>query len=535
MNSIQNPILRGFQPDPSILRVDHDYYIATSTFEWFPGIQIHHSRDLAHWSLVARPLDRVSQLDMLGVPDSCGVWAPCLSYDNGTFYLVYTNVRTFDGPWKDTPNFMVTSRSVTGPWSDPIFLNASGFDPSLFHDDDGRKWVLNMIMDHRGGKFFGGIVLQEYDPEAKRLVGPVSHIFGNTELGCTEGPHLYKRQGYYYLVMAEGGTEYNHAITVARSRTITGAYEVHPDNPMVSCAEDPEHPLQKTGHGSFVETPGGDWYVAFLTGRPLTTRGRCITGRETAIDRFQWDEDGWPRLSCGGRMPRERVEVSHEVAPAPAPRPARDDFDRLSLDPTWQSLRIPVAEDWLSLRQRPGFLRLFGRESLNSHHYQSLVARRVTEHHIQASCALEFSPQSYQQMAGLVCYYNSYNYHYLYVTADDQGRRIVNVITSDNYRMTEPVPEGVLFPENGPVFMKVDYDGAALRFYYGYSMEALLPIGPVLDGSILSDDYVCDEKNRYRPAFTGAFVGLCCQDLTGMRLHADFDWFEYRELPRNGR
>jgi len=146
---IENPVIRGFNPDPSICRVGDDYYIATSTFEWFPGVQIHQSRDLANWILVGQVLDRASQLDMRGNPDSCGVWAPALSYNNGLFWLAYTNVRRFDGNYKDTPNYLVTASSIDGPWSNPVYLNASGFDPSLFHDTDGKQWLVNMVWDHR--------------------------------------------------------------------------------------------------------------------------------------------------------------------------------------------------------------------------------------------------------------------------------------------------------------------------------------------------------------------------------------------------
>ena len=169
---IRNPILPGFNPDPSIVRVGDDYYIATSTFEWFPGVQIHHSRDLVHWRLLTRPLTRASQLNMLGDPDSCGIWAPCLSYADGLFWLIYTDVkrygRTTQGgaagaSLRDTHNYLVTSPRIDGEWSDPVYLNSSGFDPSLFHDDDGRKYLVNMLWDHRPGRNrFAGIVLQEY-------------------------------------------------------------------------------------------------------------------------------------------------------------------------------------------------------------------------------------------------------------------------------------------------------------------------------------------------------------------------------------
>ena len=235
---IRNPILPGFNPDPSICRVGDDYYIATSTFEWFPGVQIHHSRDLVNWRLVRRPLERASQLDMRGEPDSCGVWAPCLSYADGKFWLVYTDVKRFDGDFKDAHNYIVTAPSIEGPWSDPIYVNSSGFDPSLFHDDDGRKWFVNMIWNHRNPAgahlkhpAFFGILLQEWDPASGRLIGSAKNIFTGSPLGLVEGPHLFKRGGWYYLTTAEGGTGYDHAVTMARSRVIEGPYELHPNRP----------------------------------------------------------------------------------------------------------------------------------------------------------------------------------------------------------------------------------------------------------------------------------------------------------------
>ena len=220
---IRNPILRGFNPDPSIVRVGDDYFVATSTFEWFPGVQIHHSRDLAHWRLLTRPLTRKSQLDMTGVPDSGGVWAPCLTWFDGVFYLTYSIVYELNSRMKDVRNFLVTSDDIEGPWSDPLTLNGQGFDPSLFHGEDGRKWLLNMVWDHRpGGSSFYGITLQELCLERRKLLDEPRTIFQGTNLDCTEGPHLYQHDGYYYLVTAEGGTSWDHAVTIARSKSIDG-------------------------------------------------------------------------------------------------------------------------------------------------------------------------------------------------------------------------------------------------------------------------------------------------------------------------
>jgi len=251
MKTIQNPILPGFHPDPSICRVEDDYYIATSTFEWFPGVRIHQSRDLINWQFIGYVLSRESQLNMIGNQDSGGIWAPCLTFDNGIFYCIFTDAKAYCSPYDDVHNYLVTADSIEGPWSEPIYLNSSGFDPSLFHDDDGRKWLVNMVWDHRTGKNpFGGILLQEYSAKNEKLVGPITNIFKGSELGLTEAPHFYKKDGWYYLVTAEGGTSWDHAVTVARSKKIEGPYEIHPDNPILTSRYDTTLPLQRAGHAS---------------------------------------------------------------------------------------------------------------------------------------------------------------------------------------------------------------------------------------------------------------------------------------------
>ncbi|OZA72996.1 MAG: glycoside hydrolase 43 family protein, partial [Caulobacter sp. 39-67-4] len=283
---IRNPILPGFNPDTSIVRVGEDYYIATSTFEWFPGVQIHHSRDLVNWRLISRPLNRPSQLNMLGAPDSCGVWAPCLTHSDGLFHLIYTDVKRYGrttvggasgASLRDFHNYLVTCDTIDGEWSDPVFLNSSGFDPSLFHDDDGRKWLVNMLWDHRPGRNrFAGIVMQEYSHNARALTGERQVIFEGTPLGLTEAPHIYKRDGWYYLITAEGGTGWNHAVTMARSRDLAGPYELHPDTHILSSRTRPDAPLQRAGHADLVETPDGQTWAVYLCGRPLPNRGRCV-------------------------------------------------------------------------------------------------------------------------------------------------------------------------------------------------------------------------------------------------------------------
>ncbi|MBA4493499.1 glycoside hydrolase family 43 protein [Paenactinomyces guangxiensis] len=535
MSKIVNPILRGFNPDPSIIRVGDDYYIATSTFEWFPGVQIHHSKDLKNWRLLTHPLARKSQLDMIGNPDSGGVWAPCLSYSDGTFYLVFTDVKSHLGPFKDTHNYLVTAKDIKGPWSDPIYLNSSGFDPSLFHDEDGKKWLLNMVWDHRKGKnSFGGILLQEYSVEEQRLVGPIYNIFRGTELGLTEGPHIYKHNRYYYLMTAEGGTRFGHAVTVARSKSLFGPYQVDPFGPILTSSGKPELELQRAGHASLVETQNNEWYIAHLCGRPLRPSMNCNLGRETALQRVEWTGDGWLRLVGGGNSPH--VEVQGPVLPEHpfAPEPQTEHFDGKHISIHLQSLREPLSEEWVSIKKRPGFLRLTGRESLSSTHRQSMIARRQQSFTVEAETVVQFSPETYQHLAGLIYYYNTKNYYYLWISHDEQLGKCLGIMTSDRGMYDEPLETPVSIEGWERVYLKVKIHFEQLQFYYSQDGVNWIAIGPVLDASKISDENVELVTGGYRidQGFTGAFIGLCVQDLSGQKKYADFDYFTYRELDR---
>jgi xylan 1,4-beta-xylosidase len=533
MTFVRNPILRGFNPDPSIVRVGEDYYIANSTFEWFPGVQIHHSRDLANWRLAARPLNRPSQLDMRGNPDSCGIWAPDLSHADGRFHLIFTDVKrygrtstmggTAGASLRDFHNYVVSCETIDGDWSDPVLLNKSGFDPALFHDDDGRSWLLNMLWDHRVGHArFAGIVVQEYDRAACRLVGERRLIFEGTALGFTEGPHLYKRDGWYHLLVAEGGTGWNHAVTMARSRSLFGPYELHPDGPVLTTHGRTDAPLARAGHGDLVDTPSGETWMAYLCGRPLPGRERCVLGRETAIQPMVWGADGWLRTADGDAAPV--LEVGN---PGPAvPVVEREAFDGGELPPAFQWLRTPHPDDIFSLTARPGHLRLYGRETIGSLFTQALVARRQQAFRYTATTSLDFDPAHFQHAAGLVCYYNSGKLHYLHVTADETIGRHLRVLSAHPVGaagevVTDPIP---LPP--GIVRLRVDIDLDTLRFAWrteGAAEWTWLP--ETFDASILSDEASVPEL----PNFTGAFVGMACQDLAGSGLTADFDHFDYVE------
>jgi xylan 1,4-beta-xylosidase len=550
MAMIRNPILPGFHADPSICRVGDDYFIATSTFEWWPAVRIHHSRDLVHWRHHSYALTRRSQLDLTGHPDSAGVWAPCLSHAHGQFWLIYTDVRGMFGAYKDTHNYLVTAASIDGPWSEPVYLNSSGFDPSLFHDTDGRSWFLNQQWIHHPGVHnFNGILLQEFDRNNARLVGPVKNIYRGTPLGVVEGPHLYRRNGWYYLMTAEGGTFYEHAVTLARSKNIAGPYETMPGNPLLTAHHQQTDGLQRAGHASLVQTQNNEWYLAHLCGRPLERSGphaalnkpengyaglHCNLGRETALQLLRWRDDDWPEIDAGPHQAKNtpRMQVPAPALPAvPWPaEPERDDFDATALSPHLNSLRLPVSERWLSLTERPGHLRLRGRESLMSLFSQSLVARRQQHFNCRAQTKLDFEPKNFHQMAGLVAYYNTSNHAYLHLSAHPEtGARLLRLAVNRDGALSEPTAPIEVAP--GAIEMRVDFQHATFQFSFCVNGNDWLNIGPALDTAMLSDEAVTGFDGGYARSFgfTGNFIGIACQDLAGTRLHADFDYFDYAQ------
>ncbi|MCM3136678.1 glycoside hydrolase family 43 protein [Bacillus safensis] len=530
---ITNPVLKGFNPDPSICRVGEDYYMAVSTFEWFPGVQIYHSKDLVHWCLAARPLQKTSQLDMKGNPDSGGVWAPCLSYADGQFWLIYSDIKVVDGPFKDGHNYLVTASEVDGDWSEPIRLNSSGFDPSLFHDQSGKKYVLNMLWDHREKHHsFAGIALQEYSVAEKKLIGQRKVIFKGTPIKLTEAPHLYHIGDYYYLLTAEGGTRYEHAATIARSPHIEGPYEVHPDNPILSAFHAPEHPLQKCGHASIVQTHTNEWYIAHLTGRPIQSskesifqqRGWCPLGRETAIQKLEW-KDGWPYVVGGkeGTLEVEAPKIEEKVF-APTYHTV-DEFKESTLNRHFQTLRIPFTDQIGSLTEKPQHLRLFGHESLTSKFTQAFVARRWQSFYFEAETAVSFFPENFQQAAGLVNYYNTENWTALQVTYDEELGRTLELSVCENLAFSQPLTHKIIIPDEVTyVYLKVTVQKETYKYSYSFDQKKWKEIDVPLESIHLSDDFI-----RGGGFFTGAFVGMQCQDTSGERLPADFHYFRYEE------
>ncbi|WP_334075204.1 glycoside hydrolase family 43 protein [Paenibacillus sp. A14] len=513
---VHNPILPGFNPDPCILRVGNVYYIAVSTFEWLPGVRVYESSNLADWEHCTDILTH--QVDLRGNPKNCSIWAPQLSYHDGLFYLLYTDVKSTKRPFKDCHNYLITAPSIHGPWSEPVYLNSSGFDPSLFHDDDGRKWLLNCLWDYRitESNKSSGIVIQEYDPRLGQLVGEPKKLFDCTPLKKTEAPHIYKQNGYYYLITAEGGTGSGHAVTVARSKELLGPYEVDPLNPMLTSRNDPELALQCAGHGSLVQTPGGEWYMAHLCTRPVDGQ-YAILGRETALQRVVWDEQGWLRLGADGNVPQLKVPLPGGVTPKEMSTDFEDDFSGPGLKKNWNTLRILADESWCSLAARRGYLRIYAGESVQSLFRHHILAIRQTDKSFRAETQVESSPASYLQMAGLMLYLNEDNYWYACVSYEEGLGKVLRLMRCEKDEFVLDA-DAVELRGARAVQLAVDVNGIDGRFFYREDDgEPWRPLGTTWNIGFLSG------------GFTGNFIGIAAHDMNRFGgSFADFAYFRYR-------
>ena len=536
---ITNPVLPGFNADPSMIRVGDTYYIANSTFEWFPGVRLHESKDMVHWNLLPSPLSTTTLLDMKGNPSSGGIWAPDLSYADGKFWLIYTDVKVTEGAFKDMTNYLTTAEDIRGPWSDPIAVNGVGFDASLFHDEDGRKYLVQQTWDHREYKHqFDGITLTEFDTDTMTLKPETARtIYEGTDVKLVEGPHLYKINGYYYLFAAQGGTIFTHQEVVARSKSLDAlSFETEPGDPFITNFDTPYSYLQKQGHGALVNTPGGEWYYASLTGRPWNhatesstdPRGWSTLGRETAIQKVEWDDEGWPRV-VGGHGGQTFVEAPKDaiLTDAPADHSRHDEFDKPELDLDWNTLRIPFSEKMGSFGD--GKLVLKGQGSLANLFDVSMIASRWQAFYFDAETKVKFNPNSYQQMAGLTNFYNDKHWSFAFITWNEVNGHVIEVGENNRGNYTSylkddaiAIPEGTEY-----VWFRTKVRKESYTYEYSFDGNEFHEIPVVLDAAILSDDYVVQSYGGF---FTGAFVGLAAVDYSGYGTEAEFDYFDYKEL-----
>lgn len=508
---IYNPVLPGFCPDPSVVRVGEDYYIAVSTFEWWPGVRIYHTKDLRHYRQLPSPLCRKSQLNMEGNPDSCGIWAPDLTYADGKFWLVFTDVKTRDGSrYYNTHNYVVWTTDIEGEWSEPVYLNSTGFDPSLFHDTDGKSYFVNMVNG------FGGIQVCEFDREEKKLVGQGKIVCKGTGRKFTEGPHIYHIGDWYYLMMAEGGTSYEHCETMCRSKNLWGDYEADPGNPILTSDRENPAALQKCGHADLVCTQNGEWYLFHLCSRP-DGGGNSILGRETAVQNVYWNEEGWLRLSCGGRYGQMTAQPPKGIPEATwdqqedggQPEGKRSLYE-------FTTLRIP-AEGLVSFDARKGWIRLYGKEFPNSCFQVSLLAKKQEKKKSGMICGMEFTPESERQGAGAVYYYDTANFFLLILTCLEDGTYAVRVLESRN-RGVQVIGEKRLSDCPARIHLKIETDDTGEHATYMFSLDGI-HFEEIASAAtdILSDEHCV--------GFTGAHFGIHCHDMDRQTKTADFQYF----------
>ena len=500
----RNPVLAGFHPDPSIVRVGSDYYLVTSTFAWFPGVPVFHSTDLVNWARIGHALDRPSQLPLAGLGVSQGVFAPTIRHRDGIFYMVTTLVG-------GGGNFYVTATDPAGPWSEPAWLpEVDGIDPSIFFDDDGRAYITNNGLPEGEPRYEGhrAIWIQEFDPRAGVTTGPRRMIVDggvdpSAEPIWIEGPHLFKVDGWYYLIAAEGGTEYDHSEVVFRSREVMGPYEPGPANPILTQRTlDPARPfpVTNTGHADFVETPDGEWWAVFLGVRPYEDR-LFNTGRETFLHPVTW-QGGWPMildpsLPVPAVLPAPKLAAGTTAAPQSGNFTWRDDFDGGKLSLEWNSLRGPAGE-WAGLETVAGTLLLVARdERLSGAATPSFLARRQQHASFTATASMRL-PRDESVAAGIAAFQSEHYNFFLGVRRRGDSR----VVFLERAAGDEPVlvAEEALPASAGPdVMLRIEGRGRPYSFSFGYEPGQWKELAEE-DGAIL--------HTGYPKGFVGAYIGL---------------------------
>lgn len=511
MIELKNPILSGFYPDPSICRGGKDYYLVNSTFCYFPAIPIFHSCDLVHWEQIGNVLDRNSQVDLSGCEHSGGIFAPTIRCHNGTFYLITTNMS-------HGGTFIVTAQNPGGPWSEPHFIaGAGGMDPSLFFDSDGRVFYVGTRPNSGGVRYFGDweIWISQIDLQKMELTGKDTVIWCGAlrDAAWPEGPHLYKHEKYYYLMSAEGGTEFFHSVVIARSECITGPYEGNPANPILTHRHlGKNSTIVNVGHGDLTDTPDGKWFMVLLGSRPCD--GYTNMGRETFLTPVEWQND-WPIVnpSHGKVETTQAIDMDRCFL---SPQLCCDHFEGANLSKQWIFLRNPT-DNLYSLSERKGFLRLFLRaQTLSDLDNPAFLGVRQKHQNYLAETKMEFTPHSDGETSGLAIIQNNH-YNVRFEKALQDGEAVVRIVQrvddGESIIAQEPYSGDVLY-------LKIVEQKRTIQFFYGESPDARRLLFNNLDSKILSTE------------IAGGFVG-CCIGLfatsNGKKSnhYSDFEWFEY--------
>lgn len=501
-NLLRNPVIPGFYPDPSICRVGEDYFLVNSSFEYFPGVPLFHSKDLIHWKQIGNVLNRKTQLNLENVPPSGGIFAPTLRFHNDTFYMVTTHKN------KDA-NFYVWTTDPYGEWSDPVWLEQDKIDPSFFFDDDGKVYLQTAE----------GIFQSEIDLKSGKSMSAIKRIWpGGSGGSWIEAPHIYKKDGYYYLILAEGGTHYGHMVTVARSKNIWGPYEGNPDNPILTHRNTNLHPIQGTGHGDLIQDHHGDWWMVFLAFR-INGQFFHTTGRETYIAPVTW-ENGWPVVNHGKDIPLEMEIPTLPIQKFPA-EPVRDEFEGNSLSLKWNFMRNPPDNKYWSLSERRGWLTLKGTASnFDDKKPKTFIGRRLEDYHFDAAAKIDYQPQTSNEEAGLTLLMNSEHRYEIFISANTDGKRVVR--TRYKIGNLSQVKNETTLPEGDVEFI---ISGDTKNYYLGYKMEG------EEKPKILFQPRIRYLSSEVAGGFTGVYLGFFA---TGNGVDSEtpayFDYFKYQSF-----
>ena len=495
----QNPIIPGFYPDPSICRVKEDYFLVTSSFEYFPGIPLFHSRDLVHWEQIGHVLTRKSQALLEKCPASGGIWAPAIRHHKGRFYVSATN-------FSHGGNFFVWTDDIYGEWSDPIWMEQGGIDPSLFFDSDHCVY-LTSTYDLPDSQAIGQC---QIDIDSGKRLSDTTIIWEGSGGKYPEGPHMFKREGWYYLLAAEGGTEYGHMVTIARGTSPWGPFESCPYNPILSHRDTMLHHFQAIGHGDVTDTKEGDSWMVFHGIRTSQYMLHHL-GRETMLAPVTWDENGWPVVNQGEkilenmevmRLPEEAYEIRWEDP---------DSFYGSVLPKVWNYLRNPDLRQY-SLTDRKGSLKLAGGdETLDELCSPAFVGRRQQHFCMRAEVWLDAAPQGPQARAGLTVYHTN-EHHYDLAVSCREGKRCVILYKRVGDMQTESQP--LFLDVSEKILLRIESDALEYRFLAGRDENHLQMAGSGRT-QLLSTECM-------PMTFTGCYVGVFAE-----KTDAWFERFQY--------
>ncbi|WNS43130.1 family 43 glycosylhydrolase [Paenibacillus sp. MMS20-IR301] len=549
---IHNPVIPGMAPDPSIIRVQDVYYIATSTFHWNPGIQIYKSTDLANWELISSVL-RNGEVDLRGTNTPAGIWAPHLSYDASTnrYWLAYSHMLNMAGREFNSDSYVMWAEDILGPWSEPLYLTSIGFDPAIYHDEDGKHYISILEWETREGyQAPGHIVIAEADLVNGGITGDWHRVTqGFTTRGCAEAPQIYKHNGYYYLILAAGGTGYAHGVEIGRSNHIFGPYEPHPSGePIITSSPrhlfslgdpdaghfgmyNPKSAMQKAGHGSLVETHTGEWYIAHLMSRPLAGTLLNPLGRETSIQKMQWTADGWLEMKDGSNVAKMEVEgMDGGRAAAELSHDIRDDFSNAQYNIHFMTPYRNQEECWVNTAERPGHLRIHGGNSFFSQSNPAIMATRATSFHYELQAKVEFHPDHYSEMAGLGLYYDSNNWIYAHLTHSEvSGGTVLSLLQAKLGKRMEWAHGNITVPE-GRVELQLVYQSGKADIYYRLQDNVAWKLfAGELDVAYLSDEGVNGEPGEIG-GFTGLFNFIGSVDSHQHDSFADFGYYAVKNI-----